>query len=256
MELRLPNEKLVELKHTLELFVQSKKVTLRQLQSLIGLLNFACQVVSPGRAFCRRLIDATCNIRKPHHRIRVSKSMREDIKVWLTFLSEYNGVTVITDNAWASNETLELFTDSAGGQNRGFGIYFQGKWAQKCWPKLWEEMGILKDITFLELFPVVVALCIWGEQLKNKKIIFNIDNQSVVHIINKKSSKSVRVMSLVRHLVLSTLQYNIMIKALHISGISNKIADSLSRCDWQRFRNLCPEADQRGTEIPDHLWKL
>jgi hypothetical protein len=36
------------------------------------------------------------------------------------------------------------------------------KWAQKCWPKLWEEMGILKDITFLELFPVVVALCIWG----------------------------------------------------------------------------------------------
>jgi hypothetical protein len=44
-----------------------------------------------------------------------------------------------------------------------------------------------------------------GVQLKNKKIIFNIDNQSVVHIINKKSSKSVRVMSLVRHLVLSTL---------------------------------------------------
>jgi hypothetical protein len=115
MELRLPSEKLVELKHTLEIFVQSKRVTLRQLQSLIGLLNFACQVVSPGRAFCRTLIDATCNIRKPHHRIRVSKSMREDIKVWLTFLSEYNGVTVITDNAWASNETLKLFTDSAGG---------------------------------------------------------------------------------------------------------------------------------------------
>jgi hypothetical protein len=163
MELRLPNEKLVELKHTLELFVQSKKVTLRQLQSLIGLLNFACQVVSPGRAFCRRLIDATCNIRKPHHKIRVTKSMREDIKVWLNFLSEYNGVTVITDNAWASNETLELFTDSAGGQNRGFGIYFQGKWVQKCWPKEWEEMGILKDITFLELFPVVVASAV-GEQ--------------------------------------------------------------------------------------------
>jgi hypothetical protein len=158
--------------------------------------------------------------------------MREDIKVWLTFLSEYNGVTVITDNAWASNETLELFTDSAGGQNRGFCIYFQGKWAQKCWAKEWEEIGILKDITFLESFPVVVALCIWGEQLKNKKIIFSMDNQSVVHIINKKSSKSVRVMSLVRHLVLSTLHYNIMIKALHIYGISNKIDDALSRYDW------------------------
>jgi hypothetical protein len=43
-------------------------------------------------------------------------------------------------------------------------------WAQKCWPKLWEEMDILKDISFLELFPVVVALCIWGEQLKTRKL--------------------------------------------------------------------------------------
>jgi hypothetical protein len=83
-------------------------------------------------------------------------------------LSEYNGVTVITDNAWASNETLELFTDSAGGQNRGFGIYFQGKWVQKCWPKLWEEMGILKDITFLKLFPVVVALYLGGTVKKQE----------------------------------------------------------------------------------------
>jgi hypothetical protein len=59
--------------------------------------------------------------------------------------------------------------------------FFQGKWAQKGWPKDWIKMGILKDITFLELFPVVVALCIWGEQLKNKKIIFSIDNQSGSH---------------------------------------------------------------------------
>jgi hypothetical protein len=58
------------------------------------------------------------------------------------------------------------------------------------------------------------------EQLKNKKIIFSIDNQSVVHIIKKKSSKSVRVMSLVRHLVLSTLQYNIMIESISVVKVS------------------------------------
>jgi hypothetical protein len=54
-----------------------------------------------------------------------------------------------------------------------------------------------------------------------------------VIIINKKSSKSIRVMSLVRVLVLSTLKYNIVIKAKHIPGKINKIADSLSRSDWQ-----------------------
>jgi hypothetical protein len=78
MELRLPKEKLIAKNHILTIFMHSKKISLRQLQSLIGLLNFACQVVAPGRAFCRRLIDATCCAKKPHHKIRVSQAMRED----------------------------------------------------------------------------------------------------------------------------------------------------------------------------------
>jgi hypothetical protein len=52
------------------------------------------------------------------------------------------------DNVWTSNETISLFTDSAGGRDKGFGIYFQGGWAQGCWPKEWADNGILADITF------------------------------------------------------------------------------------------------------------
>jgi hypothetical protein len=44
--------------------------------------------------------------------------------------------------------TICLFTDSAGGRDKGFGIYFQGKWAQGRWPKEWADNGILADITF------------------------------------------------------------------------------------------------------------
>jgi hypothetical protein len=47
--------------------------------------------------------------------------MREDLKVWLSFLSDYNGSTVMLDNVWTSNETICLFTDSAGGRDKGFG---------------------------------------------------------------------------------------------------------------------------------------
>jgi hypothetical protein len=49
-----------------------------------------------------------------------------------------------------------------GSTVRGFGIYFQGRWAQANWPNEWAENGTLADITFLELFPVVVAISIWG----------------------------------------------------------------------------------------------
>jgi hypothetical protein len=52
--------------------------------------------------------------------------MKEDLKVWLTFLSNYNGTIVILDKFWSSNAILELFTDSVGGTGKGFGIYFNG----------------------------------------------------------------------------------------------------------------------------------
>lgn len=131
MILRLPGEQLEEVESRLQNFLKANKVTLRDLQSLIGLLNFACLEIARGRAFIRRHIDATCNVNKPDHKIRVTKDIKEDVKVWLTFLTDYNGITVMLDNLWTSNETIEYInTDSAGGSNMGFGIYFQGKWAQ------------------------------------------------------------------------------------------------------------------------------
>eukprot|EP00105_Crassostrea_gigas_P040664 XP_019924812.1 PREDICTED: uncharacterized protein LOC105333150 [Crassostrea gigas] len=56
---RLPEDKLVNLRQLLAKTVHRRKVHLKELQSLIGSLNFACQVVTPGRAFLRRLIDST-----------------------------------------------------------------------------------------------------------------------------------------------------------------------------------------------------
>lgn len=258
MMLRLPDEKIAEIRERISVLLRLDKVSLREIQSIIGLLNFACQVIVPGRAFCRRLIDATCNVKKSWHKVRISKGMKKDLHVWLEFLSEYNGKSVMIDQFWTSNETLHLFTDSAGGANGrgGFGIYFGGAWAQSCFPSKWEKEGILKDITFLEFFPLVVAIEIWGHRLINKKLLFHIDNKAVLAILNKKSSKSKRVMVLVRRLVLVSLKYNILIKGQYVQSKMNGIADSLSRSNWQRFRNLAPEADKYPTKMPDHLWKI
>lgn len=57
------------------------------------------------------------------------------------------------DTAWTSADSIEFFTDSAGGKQRGFGIYFQGRWAQANWPNEWAENGTLADITFFGTFP-------------------------------------------------------------------------------------------------------
>jgi hypothetical protein len=94
MQMRLPKDKLLELRNKIQDCIVAKKITLRELQSIIGSLNFGCQVVASGRAFIRRLIDATIGIRKPSFKIRVSLAMRLDFEVWLQFLQNYNRATL------------------------------------------------------------------------------------------------------------------------------------------------------------------
>ena len=51
---------------------QCRSVTLKQLQSLIGLLNYAYKVVIPGRAFLRKVINLTIGVSKPHFHVRLN----------------------------------------------------------------------------------------------------------------------------------------------------------------------------------------
>ena len=82
MEARLPGDNLEKAMSLLLAFKSKQKVTLKELQSLIGVLNVACSVVVPGRAFLRRLIDLTMGLRKPHHHIRFTREAELDLGVW------------------------------------------------------------------------------------------------------------------------------------------------------------------------------
>lgn len=48
---------------------------------------------------------------------------------------------------WLTNEAMELFTDSAGNVNLGWGTYFAGHWIQYKWPESWAGDEIMRDIT-------------------------------------------------------------------------------------------------------------
>lgn len=254
MEVRIPRAKIEEVVQKIQDVINKKKTTLKQMQSLIGSLNFCCRAISAGRPFCRRLINATCGLSKPFHHLRVSSQMKLDLNMWLSFFENHNGISVFHDRYWVSNDDVQLFTDSAGGKGLGFGIFYQGHWCQARWPEAWHVSGITKDITALEIFPILVSIAIWGEEFRNKKIRFSCDNEAVVHILNTATSKSDRVMCIVRKLTLVCLELNIMIRASHLPGIFNSVCDALSRFQPRRFRELAPEADLLPVEIPSHLW--
>eukprot|EP00079_Xenopus_tropicalis_P036153 XP_017949924.1 PREDICTED: uncharacterized protein LOC101732219 isoform X1 [Xenopus tropicalis] len=252
-ECRLPMDKVVKLKEEIEYARQAKKVTLKQLQSLLGKLNFACRIIPMGRVFARSLALATAGVRQPHHFIRLNQGHKSDLTVWSNFLQDFNGRVYWLENT-VENAEISLFTDAAG--STGFGAFFAGKWCAAKWPQEWAEGRLTKNLAFLELFPIVVAVELWGQALSNKSVLFRSDNMAAVLAVNNLTSSSRPVLSLLRHLVLRCLQMNIKFRAKHIPGEINEIADALSRFQWDRFRSLAPEAEQEGERCPDIVWRV
>ena len=82
MEARLPADKIEKCKLLISSFLRRKKVTLRQIQSLTSVLNFACSVVVPGTAFLRRLIDLTKGVESAHYFVRLTKWVKADLSTW------------------------------------------------------------------------------------------------------------------------------------------------------------------------------
>ena len=84
MEARLPANKIERLRAAFDLF-QNKRA-LKELQSIIGTLNFACKFIPPGRPFLQRMIELTRNISKPHHDIKLNAGFFKDLEMWKQFI--------------------------------------------------------------------------------------------------------------------------------------------------------------------------
>ena len=195
MEARLPLDKLHTLCRLLNVFSSKKKCILKELQSLVGHLNFACKVIVPGRVFKRRIARLMVGCSKPHHHIRLTRDFRKDIKVWQSFLDCFNGRSIFLAEVWSSSQKLNFWSDACG---QGGASVLGNHWFYIEWPPQWSD----KSIAILEFAPIVVGLEIWAESLRNTKVLFNVDNIAVVDIINNHTSKDDIILMLLRHLVL------------------------------------------------------
>ena len=213
---------------------------------LVGVLNFACSVVVPGRAFLRRLIDLTIGIRHPHHRVRLTRQAKLDLGVWLEFLNNFNGRSFFLATRFLTGDVLQLYTDAAGGV--GYGAMSGSAWFHGRWPETWRSFSV----SVLELYPIMAAVVVWSDSWANKNVCFFTDHESLVPIINNQTSRDPNIMALLRPLVLTCLRFNINFTARHIPGRYNILADKLSRSQVEEFRILAPWAHARPMEVPYH----
>jgi hypothetical protein len=254
MQARLPEEKLNKANSLLTALSRRRVVTLLELQELIGTLNFACRVITLGRAFLHRLIDLTVGLRAPHHQRRLTKEARLDIEAWLLFIEHFNGISVIPQPSWTDSEILQLFTDS----NLGYAAVFQNMWFQGEWPKDWTVTHGGRNIALLEFVPIVLAIELFAPLLCGQRILLRSDNEALVYIINKQSTSHKEIMQLVRRLVVACMRNNICVWAKHISGVHNVVADRLSRFQNKEAFKAAPDLQLQPQVVPENLlpWTL
>ena len=249
-ETRLPYDKLVKGISLVSEMKVRNKVTLRELQSLVGFLNFTTSAILPGKPFLRKFINLMKGLKKPFYRARLTSEVKSDLEMWQEFLESYNGASFFIEENWVEASKLHLFTDASS--TLGFGLILGSSWVYDSWPEELPELCI----SVLEMYPIALALLLFSEVLKGKSIIIHTDNEALVHVFNNKSSKDSHILSMLHRIILVGLQYNIRIRAVHIPGYLNTHADALSRLEVSKFKTTAPWADPQPTSIPQHLSPL
>lgn len=232
MNLKLPKDKLHDLRESLLNMYGKPKTTRRDLQRLAGKLNWATQCIYGGVFYLRRLHDVIATLRSPWHRTRITRAMRADMEWWLTYLESFNGNVPMIDPRPLTPIYTDACLTSAGAVFGSDFVYYP--W--KGWPE-----ATSCPINAKETLAFEIALTSWAHKLKDRKILIHCDNQCAVATINKGSSRNPVVMASLRRIFWLSVKFNFKIIAKYYSACENKIADAVSRfheCNANRWKQL------------------
>lgn len=242
MALRLPNEKLQILHQELQGFLNRKRATKRQLQSLAGKLSWAAAVVKGGRVFLRRVFNKIGMLRHQCHRTLLSSEVRQDLLWWARYIDSFNGKSLLLDKVPIECVCTDACDDGAGG-------IFGRDWFYYNWSQDWPQARNF-HINEKEVLAVALAAHRWAPSWCNKRIIIYSDNSVTVSSINKGSSRNGAIMKCLRSLFWLSATFNFHLTARFVPGILNTVADSASRLHLPGFfEALLPHTDFSPLEL-------
>ena len=244
-ELRLPTAKVEHLQRLVRLWCMKKACTRRELESFLGQLSHAASVVRPGRTFLNQLFSLLQGVKAPSHYVRLNAGARADLAWWKCFLQSWSGSSFFP----LRNPSIHIYSDASG--TYGFGAVVEGLgWVQGQWPPAWSEIAIASK----QLVPVVVAAALWGPHWSGKHVRFHLDNMAVVSVLTSRTARDPLLLHLLRCFSFYSAHFCFHFSARHIVGVTNVVADALSRNNLPLFMSLISQTTQYI--IPPSLHEL
>ena len=194
----------------------------RKFMSLIGLLTATEKQVHLGRLHMRPIQwHLKNNWRVPESLekvIPVPKSLHPHLRWWL---EESN--VLLGQPLHPLKHALQIFTDAS---NEGWGAHLDDHTARGTWSLPESKL----HINHLELKAVFLALKEFRTLVCNKTVLIATDNTTVVAYINKEGGmKSGSLCALLWRILSWCTRQQVTLRARHIPGRLNVIADKLSR---------------------------
>ena len=254
--LSVSSERLCEIEQLLEQWLTKRTATKTALQSLVGKLVFVSKCVRQSRVFIARILALLGKLRHNHHHANLTAEFRKDLGWWRRFLREYNGVSMINIAQWTSPD--EVFSTDAC--LAGCGGVCDGQYFHAGFPPFISQQTL--NISSLELLTIVVALKLWGARWAGLRITVRCDNEAAVTVVNTGRCRNPFMNSCLREICYFAALYEFEVRAVHVPGVSNHLADLLSRWDScsisakEQFLQRVQRDHCQDVPVPDAMFRF
>ena len=165
----LPEEKIIAYRDNISEILAKKRVPVTKLMSLAGKLNFAAAIV-PGRAFLRRVYDQISTFDGQNF-VFLTRGLKHDLQIWLTFLQNFNGITLYRLADPYQNAHFHMGADAC---DLGFAATFGPNWIQCKFSPNWKRIHISSK----EFYPVYVMLSMFSSSFTNMCLVISLFSDS------------------------------------------------------------------------------
>jgi len=177
MTMEVTPERLIEIKELTQHWLKKRKATLKEVQSIIGKLNFVAKCVKPSRIFISRMLNFLRSMNKKG-KTSLTTDFKGDVEWWNKYLQHFNGIRLISAEKWTAPDEI-VASDAC---LTGCGATCDTQYFHTEFPEFIQKEH--HHINTLELLALIVALNTWAELLHGKKVTVLCDNIATVWVIN------------------------------------------------------------------------
>ena len=240
MYMKITEDRMKEIKNILKTWMKKEEATLKEIQSLLGKLNFAASTVRAGRIFVSRIITALKQMNNEGSQ-PVPEWMKKDIQWWSIYMAQFDGKNLIPSFSWSApgkTFTTDACLSGCGGWTDDACFHTQ-------FPSFILDNNNI-HINELETLAIIIGLKLWKNKIRDKNVLVHCDNKTTVDIVNTGRASNEFAQSCLREICFITANVNAVVKVRFKPGVQNTEADFLSRYHTSEiFRNQAVEEIQK-----------